>query len=495
MLYLSPQEQDTFDMLLKPLFYAAASLLLLGSCDEAPAAKTTQPAAKPATPVQETAAAAAPDFVNGITEANSGSATGPIHLHGKLDRALPTKMVYLYRMEGKDTYALDSANIENNLWDFGTTDYPVGLYTLALGPNEKNVATIVLNPSEKDVELGIRGSQLASGLYAVNSAENTAWLAYAKTELSTTNGIRSLKRQMGQSSLKSKFKEQISLKERELIGTQHAVIQANPGTFVAKLLTWKQSPYKTDKSRYWDDIDWTDESIIRTPVIPDRIQEYMRAFSGGTDTGFMNSIDLLAGKASPNPQVKQFVLFTLLEGFYSSKKDNMCLYILEDYIYGDSCGDTDLDEVMRKKAQGVANLQLGKQPPGFSLAGHDGKNVDLYQTAQQSKYTLLMFWSSWCHKCEQEIPVLKNVYNSYNSKGFEVIGVSLDMDRNDWLGAINERQIPWAQVCEFAQYEGPIAKDYRINATPTLYLLDNNLNIVLKPERIHEVQAFLQQNI
>ena len=73
MLYLSPLEQDTFDMLLKPLFYAAASLMLLGSCDEAPATKTTQTAAKPATPVQETAAAAAPDFVNGITEANAGS--------------------------------------------------------------------------------------------------------------------------------------------------------------------------------------------------------------------------------------------------------------------------------------------------------------------------------------------------------------------------------------------------------------------------------------
>lgn len=484
-------------MLLKPFLFAAASVLFLGSCDDAASTSPTEPQAKQAdTPVQATATSTLdPEYVNGITEANNGSKTGKIHLHGKADRPLGKDWLYLYAMEGKETQLLDSAQIKDNTFDFGTQEYATGLYSLGLGSGPKNLATIVLNPEVKEVVLGIRSAQMTSGLYAIQSPENEAWLDYAKKESSIKNALLSLRRQRGKSSMKAKFDQQIAVKQQELITTQRSYIQRYPGTFTAKVLTWKQSPYKTDKSRYWDDIDWNDESLIRTPIVPDRIQEYMVAFSGGTDTGFMNAIDLLAGKASENPMVKQFVLYTLLEGFYSSKKDAMCLYILEDYIYGDSCGDTDIDAVLERKALSVANLQLGKQPPGFRLKGHDNSTVDLYQIAAQNEYTLLMFWSSWCHKCEQEIPVLKGVYDSYKDRGFEVVGVSLDLDRGAWMGAINERQIPWPNVCEFLQYDAPVVKDYRVNATPTLFLIDKNLKIVMKPERIHEVRDFLSKNI
>lgn len=486
------------DMLLKSFLLAATSIVMLGSCDE-PAAKANSGTPEVnAAPVQQANQQAAPEveFTNGITEANSGSTSGPIEVKGRLDRPLGENRLYLYRTEGKDNFVIDSTTVKDQAFSFGTDTYDCGVYTLGLGSGETNLGSIILNPTESTVELGIRNSNLSSGLYAVNSHENTGWLEYSKAELSAQNGIRTLKKQGAGSPLRAKFEEQVKIKQQQLIDTQKAAINKYPNTFLAKVLTWKQSPYKTDKNRYWDDINWTDESVIRTPIIPDRIQEYMVAFSGGTDSGFMNAIDLLALKSSETPKISQFTLFTLLEGFYSSGKDGMCLYILEDYIYDGGCGDTELTDDLINKASGVANLQLGKQPPNFKIKTFDNKStIDLYQTASQNEYTLVMFWSSWCHKCEQEIPELKNVYSTYHAKGFEVIGVSVDTQRSQWVEAVESRAIPWPNVSQLKLWDSPVAKDYRVNSTPTLFLIDKNLNIVGKPTRIHEVASFLKENI
>ena len=485
------------DMLFKTLLLAASGVIMLGSCDEPSAKANSTTPEVTTTPVQQAhQEAPASNFTNGITEANSGSVSGPIELKGRIDRPLAESRVFLYRTEGKDNFVIDSTSISNQAFSFGTKTYDVGVYTLGLGSGESNLGSIILNPSEKVVEVGIRSSKLSSGLYAVNSRENEGWIAYQKTELSTQNGIRTLRKQASGSPLRAKFEEQIKIKEQQLIDTQASMITEYPNTFLAKVLTWKQSKYKTDKNRYWDDIDWTDESIIATPIIPDRVQEYMVSFSGGTDSGFMNGIDLLALKSSETPRLKQFTLYTLLEGFYSSGKDGMCLYILEDYIYDGGCGDTELSDELITKANGVANLQLGNQPPNFTIKTHDNKStIDLYQTAAQNEYTLVMFWSSWCHKCEQEIPELKKVYDTYHAKGFEVIGVSVDTQRSQWVEAIEARDISWPNVSQLKLWDSPVAKDYRVNSTPTLFLIDKNLKIVGKPVRIHEVQNFLQQNI
>jgi thiol-disulfide isomerase/thioredoxin len=117
------------------------------------------------------------------------------------------------------------------------------------------------------------------------------------------------------------------------------------------------------------------------------------------------------------------------------------------------------------------------------------------ETASENKYTLVMFWASWCHKCEQEIPVLIPLYAKYHSKGFETIGVSIDQARKSWSDIVESRGMQYLNVSQLQGWDSPVVKDYKITATPTYFLIDSKGEIVLKPKRIYEVDAFLTRNL
>ena len=106
-----------------------------------------------------------------------------------------------------------------------------------------------------------------------------------------------------------------------------------------------------------------------------------------------------------------------------------------------------------------------------------------------------MFWASWCHKCEQEIPALIPLYARTHSSGFEAIGVSIDQARKTWTDVIESKGMQYPNVSQLQGWNSPIVKDYKITATPTYFLLNNKGEIVLKPKRIYEVDNFLKQNL
>ena len=106
-----------------------------------------------------------------------------------------------------------------------------------------------------------------------------------------------------------------------------------------------------------------------------------------------------------------------------------------------------------------------------------------------------MFWASFCHKCEQEIPELIPLYARLKSQGFETIGISIDQVRKSWTDAIESKGIQYPNVSQLQGYDSPIVSKYKITRTPTYFLLNNKGEIVLKPKRIYEVEAFLNQNL
>ncbi len=283
--------------------------------------------------------------------------------------------------------------------------------------------------------------------------------------------------------------------EKALKVQQDAMAESYPNTFFAKMVRRMQSPNRFDQGNYWKDIDFSDESLVRSMALNDRIQDYMRIHaSKDRENGFYNAADEIQEKASINDKVKYFMLFTMMEGFYTSGMEDEAFYIADNYLNENACSDSDVANIMKRRKQDLKSLKIGNTPADFTILDENGKSVNLRTVAAKNDLTLVMFWASWCHKCEQEMPVIKKIYDANKAKGFEIIGVSVDMEKNAWLNGIKAKQCNWINVSQLEGWQSDVARDYRIASTPVMFLLDSKGELLLKPDRAFKLEKWMNEN-
>ena len=142
-----------------------------------------------------------------------------------------------------------------------------------------------------------------------------------------------------------------------------------------------------------------------------------------------------------------------------------------------------------------SNEQIQKMGEGFagtlrrlSLPGHpmeingtllNGKPFD--QKTLAGKVVLVDFWATWCGPCVAEIPNVLEQYEKYHKDGFEVVGVSLDQEREALEKFVDEQKVPWPILFEEPKGDGwqhPLATFYGISGIPTVILIGRDGNVI-----------------
>jgi peroxiredoxin len=154
---------------------------------------------------------------------------------------------------------------------------------------------------------------------------------------------------------------------------------------------------------------------------------------------------------------------------------------LDNSLKESSYGKNIIEDSRKKE-----NILPGAQAPDFKATDLSQQTVTLSQFKGKS-VVLLDFWASWCVPCRKSIPHLKTIYNKYHSKGFDIIAVSTDENRNEWIEAVKQNNTDmWYHILIAEKWpSGTITSDdifqnYFNTAIPEQILIDKNGKIIYR---------------
>ncbi len=134
---------------------------------------------------------------------------------------------------------------------------------------------------------------------------------------------------------------------------------------------------------------------------------------------------------------------------------------------------------------------VGAMAPDFTMNDPEGKPIQL--SSLKGKIVLVDFWASWCGPCRQENPNIVKMYQQYHGKGFEILGVSLDKTKEDWVKAIKDDNLTWMHVSDLQYWQNAAARLYSVNAIPQSFLLDRDGKIIGKGLRGEQLEKKLSE--
>ena len=132
---------------------------------------------------------------------------------------------------------------------------------------------------------------------------------------------------------------------------------------------------------------------------------------------------------------------------------------------------------------GVMAYFAFRPAPPFDLkyTAVDGNEVDL--ASLRGKVVLVDFWATWCPPCRAEVPNVVATYQKYHDKGFEVLGVSLDTDKNELVTFTNDNGMAWPQYFDGRGWGNEIASSNGVRSIPAMWLIGKDGKLITKNAR------------
>jgi peroxiredoxin len=291
-------------------------------------------------------------------------------------------------------------------------------------------------------------------------------------------------------SLRAKYQEVPGAKSMKAISYNRDIKQVfleNSKIKVASVDSFANATIKGSKS-HTAYVAWTDLTKEETAQSAALNKEYSEYYKKKDQAG-MDKIDAAFDKLTEQKNVKN------KQYLKDNTSSPIAMFVLKQYAgYDINADDVEpmflaLPEQLRaspagkdmaEKLETAKKTGIGKMAMDFTQNDTLGNPVSL--SSFRGKYVLIDFWASWCGPCRQENPNVVKAFNAYNSKGFTVLGVSLDQPtaKDKWMKAIHDDKLTWTQVSDLKYWKNDVAVQYGIQAIPQNFLIDPQGKIVGK---------------
>ena len=124
----------------------------------------------------------------------------------------------------------------------------------------------------------------------------------------------------------------------------------------------------------------------------------------------------------------------------------------------------------------LKNMEALGQPVKMSFVAVDGRKIDLAKL--KGKVVLIDFWATWCGPCVAELPNVKKTYTKFHKRGFEIVGISLDSNKDKLTNFVEDNEMSWAQHFDGKGWKNKYAVEFGIQGIPAMWLIDKKGDLV-----------------
>lgn len=251
--------------------------------------------------------------------------------------------------------------------------------------------------------------------------------------------------------------------------------------------------YRYTREHYWDNYDFSDERLLRTPILYNKMKNFMDNMTYQITDSLNAAADIIAEKARANNEVFKYVVYWLTSTYESSPimgMDAIFVHMAERYYMTKQAFWVDSAQLAKitQRAMTLKPLLIGKYAPNLTLKDSLMRDVTLYDV--RSKFTILYFWDYGCSHCKKVTPKLLEWYQTAKAKDVKVFAVGTETNAAEWKKYIRENKLDWINVYD-PYYQTGFKKTYDIYSTPVIYVLDENKKIIAKRLDVEQLDGLI----
>ncbi|MFB6257538.1 MAG: redoxin domain-containing protein [Flavobacteriales bacterium] len=443
-----------------------------------------------------------------------------IRIHAK---GLKTDTVQLAKYHGHKLYYHDTtvSQKESKYVFQGKDSIKPGVYALVSG-GKKHFEFLI---AEQRFTLRTEKKESIKHMDVEGSPNNKLFYQYMRKLRKENSKAKPLRSQIKTAKGKKRKKLQKKLKkiEKGVRSYQRKMAKKHQDLLVGKIIKAsirKQPPQAPDslnkkearrykyrylKKHYFDNIDLSDERLVRTPILGKKVKRYFERMIPDQPDSVIAAADRLMAQVDEGTEMYKFMANFIMNKYMNSDimgMDAVFVHMAENYFFNGKAywAREKTIKKWKKEIRKIKPLLIGKQAPLITLADTAGKKwISLKDV--DAKYTILYFWDPECGHCQKATPKLKKAYDSLRSRGVEVYAVGTPRKTKKWKDYIEKHDLNWINVSHNPQIlENPgryahltdekslnFHKTYDIYSTPRIFLLDEDKTIIAKKLGVDQV--------